>query len=469
MTLWTSAEAMKITGGATGAWSVSGLSIDTRTLKKGDLFIALKGEHGDGHAYVALALEKGAAAALVDHVPDGVPAERCLVVKDTLKGLQDLGRAARERTGARVIGVTGSVGKTGTKDMLAHVFEDQCQTHAAQKSFNNHWGVPLTLAMMPAGTDVGIFELGMNHLGELSPLSKMVRPDIAIITTVEAVHVGEFENGIADIAQAKSEIFDGLQPANGIAILNHDNDWFEYLSDKAKEKDLTVYGFGRPKDADAQLLECLVAANGTRVKARILEEEITFTLSVSGEHHAMNALPVLLSAKLLGYDVRQAAKSLESWIQRDGRGKRELIGADNPVILLDESYNASPVAMGAAFKVMALIDPGRGGRRIAILGDMAELGADAPRYHKELALPLEAAGVQLVYTCGPLMKHLHDELPAKKRGGHKETPAELAEIVPDVIAPGDVVLVKGSRGGGTNPKMQVIVEALRKLPESWEK
>lgn len=462
--IWTSKDADAATGGkSTKEWSATGLSIDSRTVQKGDLFIALKGDHGDGHVYVADALKKGAAAALVSYVPDGVTQDQpLLVVPDTLVALQDLGRASRKRSGAKVIAVTGSVGKTGTKEMLAAAFGALGQAHAAKASFNNHWGVPYTLSSMHAGTDYGVFEIGMNHAGEITPLTQMVKPDIAIITTIAPVHLEHF-SGLEAIAAAKAEIFDGMQPG-GVAILNHDNDQFAFLKAKAEQCGLKIMSFGEHEDADCRMADCLEAANGSRLKVHVVDEDITLSLRMPGRHIARNALAVLLAVKVVGGDVAKAAQALSALDGVAGRGKRELIDIgdpENPVTLIDESYNASPEAMKAAFKVLALIDPGRGGRRIAVLGDMYELGQDAAKLHAELALPLQAAGVQLVYTSGPLMKNLYKALPQDRRGGHDDDTTKLAEIVPGVLVPGDVVMVKGSRGGGAKPRMQVVVEALR--------
>lgn len=466
-TIWTSTEAVKATGGRCAReWAATGVSIDTRTLRKGDLFVALKGDHGDGHEYVAQALEKGAAAALVSHVPEGVAEEApLLVVADTLEALKALGQAARHRTGAKVIAVTGSVGKTGTKEMLALAFGALGQTHASKASYNNHWGVPYTLAGMHEGTDYGIFEIGMNHPGEITPLAGQVKPGIAIITTIAPVHLEHFES-LAQIADAKAEIFDGMDH-NGVAILNFDNEFFAHLKAKAEMRGLKVVSFGESREADVYILDCLSAANGSRIKAKVLDEEVAFALPVPGMHIAGNALAVLAAVKIAGGDLQKAAKALAKFEGVSGRGKREQLDIgdpDNPVTLIDESYNASPIAMRAAFKVLALIDPGRGGRRIAVLGDMYELGKQASQLHAELALPLTAADVQLVYTCGPLMKNLYDALPQDRRGAHRDDSVELAKIVPDVLTPGDVVMVKGSRGGGEKPRMQIIVEALRALP-----
>lgn len=462
--IWTPAEAASATNGTVqGTWTATGISIDTRTLKAGDLFIALRGDSMDGHDYAAQALEKGAAAVVIDHIPDGLSIDAPMVrVDDTFTAMQALGRAARQRCGAKIVAVTGSVGKTGTKDMLSHVFSAIGHTHASRASYNNHWGVPFSLAAMDAGCDYGIFEIGMNHAGEIEPLSKMVCPDVAIITTVEPVHLENFDS-VEQIADAKAEIFAGLTHT-GTAIINRDNPHYPRLHAAAQAKGVQIQSFGESDGADAQLLECLLAANGSRIRARIGGAEISFTLMIAGKHIALNALAVLLAVRALGGDVAAAARALEKIEPLPGRGRREKIDigdAHNPVTLIDESYNASPVAMRAAFKVLALIDPGRGGRRIAVLGDMLELGPDGPRQHADLALPLQAADVNLVYTCGPLMKKLHDALAPEQRGDHRDSSRELAQIVPDVLVPGDVVMVKGSHGS----RMDVVVEALRKLPE----
>ena len=389
-----------------------------------------------------------------------------MIVEDTLKAMEALGKAARERTSAKIVGITGSVGKTGTKEMLATALGVQGQTHSSIKSYNNHWGVPLSLSGMHAGTDYGVFEMGMNHANEITPLTKMVKPDIAVITTIAPVHIEAFDNGIDGIIDAKAEIFEGVVEG-GAAILNHDNHAFEILKSKAEEKDLKVYSFGEHQEADAKIINCLEAANGSRVKAEILGEEIQYSLQIAGRHIACNALAVLLAVKLAGGDLEKAAKALAHQEPIIGRGKREIIEAgikDNPITLIDESYNASPAAMNAAFKVLALVDPGRGGRRIAVLGDMLELGKDSGKMHADLALPLKAANVDLVYTCGKHMKKLYENLPANQRGDHKETSKDLAQIVPDVLIPGDVVMVKGSLGS----KMGLVVEALRALPEKFK-
>ena len=467
--IWTAKEAIKATGGscASDNWSAVGISIDTRTIKNGDMFVALVGDNGDGHDYVTKAIEKGAVVAIVTKEVEGVNLEQLLIVDDTLKAMEALGQAARARTGAKVIGVTGSVGKTGTKEMLATALGVQGQTHASVKSYNNHWGVPLSLSSMHAGTDYGVFEMGMNHANEITPLSQMVKPDVSIITTIAAVHVGNFDDGIDGIIDAKAEIFNGMEEGAS-AVLNRDIPAFNVLKEKAKNRKLQVFGFGEHEEADAKIIECLEAANGSRVKADILGQEVSFTLQIAGRHIVHNALAVLLAVKLAGADVEKAAKALAKQEPIIGRGKREIIDsgvADNPITLIDESYNASPAAVSAAFKVLALVDPGRGGRRIAVLGDMLELGKNSAQMHEDLQLPLKASNVDLVYTCGKNMRKLYETLPANQRGHHAETSKDLAGIVPDVLVPGDVVMVKGSLGS----KMGVVVEALRALPQKFSK
>lgn len=468
MTLWSSKEAEKATGGkATADWTASGVSIDSRTVEKGDLFVALVGDTNDGHDYLSMAFDNGASAAVVSRVPDGMEGKPFLVVDDTFKALEDLGGASRARCSGTIIGVTGSVGKTGTKEFLATAFGALGQTHASVKSYNNLWGVPLSLSNMHAGSDFGIFEMGMNHPNEIVPLTKQVKPDIAIITTVQSVHVENFDNGMEGIADAKAEIFEGLKEG-GYAVLNKDNEWFDHLEGKAKALGATVKSFGESDGADARMLECLEAANGSRIKADIMGEAVEYTLQIAGRHIAQNSLAVLLAVKLSGQDVQKAAKALAKQQAIAGRGAREYLDIGeqaNPVTLIDESYNASPSSMSAAFKVLALIDPGRGGRRIAVLGDMLELGKNAPQMHADLALPLKAANVDLVYTCGKNMKKLHENLPANQRGEYRETSEDLSQIVPDVLIPGDVVLVKGSNGS----KMGAVVEALRALPGKLKK
>ncbi|PWC34677.1 UDP-N-acetylmuramoylalanyl-D-glutamyl-2, 6-diaminopimelate--D-alanyl-D-alanine ligase [Azospirillum sp. TSO35-2] len=448
-----------MTGG--DAWAATGVSIDSRKVAPGDLFVALRGPNFDGHAFVGAALATGAVAALVDHIPDGLPADAPLLraPADTLEAMAGMGAVARARCGARFVGVTGSVGKTGTKETLRHVLSAQGPTYATEGSLNNHWGVPLSLARLPADRAYGVFELGMNHAGELGPLSRQVRPDVAIITNVEAAHL-EFFAGVEAIADAKAEIFEGLGP-NGVAVLNRDNGQFARLKAAAVRHGLShVWSFGAADDADARLLDCSLHATCSAVTAVIRGERLQYCLSLPGKHWVMNSLAVLLAVKALGADVAAAARALSSLQPVKGRGTRKRIHADQGAFtLIDESYNASPAAMVATLEVLGTIDPGAGGRRIAVLGDMRELGERADALHAALVDPLRAAHVDSVYACGPHMRALFDRLPEAMRGAWTESSVDLAPIVGAAVKGGDVIMVKGSLGSRTG----LIVDALAAL------
>ncbi|CAO3407280.1 UDP-N-acetylmuramoylalanyl-D-glutamyl-2,6-diaminopimelate--D-alanyl-D-alanine ligase [Azospirillum largimobile] len=467
--LWTAGDAVAATGGRlTGpaAWTATGVTIDSRKVAPGDLFVAIRGPNFDGHAFVAAALSAGAVAALVDHVPDGLPADAPLLIAsaDTLEAMAALGAAARKRCGARIVGVTGSVGKTGTKETLRHVLSAQGTTYATEGSLNNHWGVPLSLARLPADSAYGVFELGMNHAGELGPLSRQVKPHVAIVTTVEAAHL-EFFSGVEAIADAKAEIFEGLD-ANGVAVLNRDNGQYARLAAAARRQGLThIWSFGSHEEADARLIDCSLHATCSAVTAVIRGERLQYCLSLPGKHWVMNSLAVLLAVKALGADVAIAARSLSSLQPVKGRGTRKRIKLPQGAFtLIDESYNASPAAMAATLEVLGKIDPGAGGRRIAVLGDMRELGDRADALHTALAEPLRAAQVDTVYACGPHMKALFDRLPETMRGAWTETSLDLAPIVTAAVKGGDVIMVKGSLGSRTG----LVVDALAALDSGRE-
>ncbi|CAO3373372.1 UDP-N-acetylmuramoylalanyl-D-glutamyl-2,6-diaminopimelate--D-alanyl-D-alanine ligase [Azospirillum argentinense] len=460
--LWTAEDAAAATSGqATRSWAATGVSIDSRKVAPGDLFVAIKGPNFDGHDFVAKALEAGAAAALVSTVPPGVPGDASLlaVEQDTLAALGDLGHVARLRTQARVVGVTGSVGKTSTKEALRHVLSAQGRTFATEGSLNNHWGVPLSLARMPEDSEFGVFELGMNHAGELGPLSRQVMPDVAVITTVEAAHL-EFFDSVEAIADAKAEIFEGMNP-NGVAVLNRDNPHFARLLAAARTQGLSrIWSFGSHADADARLVDCSLHATCSAVTAIIRGERIQYCLALPGRHWVMNSLAVLLAVKALGADVAAAARALSTIAPVKGRGTRKRVqAAQGAFTLIDESYNASPAAMTATFAVLGKIDPGAGGKRLAVLGDMRELGDRADALHAALAEPLRAAHVDAVYACGPHMRALFDRLPAAMRGAWTETSAELAPLLAGAVRGGDVVLIKGSLGS----RMATVVDALSAL------
>lgn len=455
--LWMSNDAVAATNGrSTTGWNATGVTIDSRAVKPGDLFVAIKGPNFDGHAYAGDALGKGAVAAVVSHKPDNLPpGASLLVVKDPLAALEDLARSARARTTARVAAVTGSVGKTSTKEALKLVLAAQGLTHASEGSLNNHWGVPLSLARLPADAAYGVFELGMNHAGELTPLSKLVRPNVAIITTIEAVHL-EFFDSVDDIASAKAEVFAGLEK-NGIAVLNQDNDYFGYLTRQALVHGAAqVVGFGTGKGAWAQLLAYEPSENGAEIQAEIGGKRIRFTIGAPGRHWALNSLAVLAAAVHLGADLDASAAALASMTAPKGRGARHSIALDDGAFtLIDESYNASPAAMRAAFSVLAAMQPAPGGRRIAILGDMLELGTDSVAIHASLAPDLAAAAA-MVCTAGRDMGALYEALPREMRAGHAAKAEDLLPLVRKLIRPGDIVMVKGSHGS----RMGLIVDAL---------
>ncbi|MFV3128306.1 UDP-N-acetylmuramoylalanyl-D-glutamyl-2,6-diaminopimelate--D-alanyl-D-alanine ligase [Niveispirillum sp. KHB5.9] len=461
--LWTGDEvAAACNGKALGdaAWTVTGVSIDSRTIAKGDLFIPLKGPNFDGHAFVAQALSQGAAGAVVADIPAGLEGDARLVkVDDTMIALQDLGRMGRVRAHGKVIAVTGSVGKTGTKEALKVALDSQGKTFATVGSLNNHWGVPLSLARFPADSRFGVFELGMNHAGEIGPLSRMVRPDIAIITTVEAVHI-EFFASVEHIADAKAEIFEGMDPS-GTAILPRDNPQYARLLAAARTQGLThIQSFGSHDSADGRLLDYEPHADHGVVTARIDGVDVTYTIPLPGRHHAVNSLAVLLAVKAAGGDVASAAEALAGLAPIKGRGQRKAVELEGgPFTLIDESYNASPVSVAAAAGVLGQADVGEGGRRIAVLGDMRELGDHAPAMHAGLAAPFMAAGTDLVFCCGPNMRHLFDALPDDKRGAHSSDSAALAPLVTASVKAGDAVMVKGSAGS----RMAVVVDALKAL------
>lgn len=459
MSLWNAAETQAATHGTLMGvcdWTADGVSIDSRSIAAGDLFIALAGPNHDGHDHVKAAIEAGAVAALVHKVPEGCDGLPLVLVADTMTGLQDLARAARARSTARIVAVTGSVGKTGTKEMLALALSRQGKTHYSVGSFNNHWGVPLSLARMPADCAFAVFELGMNHAGELIPLTRMVRPQVAVITTIEAVHSAFFAT-TEDIADAKAEIFAGVEE-NGTVILPRDNRHFRRLTAAAKAVGISHrQSFGTHIDADARMLDCAVDPDDTAVFALLRDHALAFRVGVPGLHWGMNALAVLLAVEALGGDAEKAAQSLAAMRPPKGRGERHVVAwKGGSIEVIDESYNASPVSMKAAIATLAAARPGKGGRRIAVLGDMLELGDSAPALHAHLAEAAALWNTDLVCSAGPLMAHLHQALPATRRGIHAANATELAGLIKTVIKPGDVVVVKGSAGS----RMAQVVKAL---------
>ncbi|MBV8801059.1 MAG: UDP-N-acetylmuramoylalanyl-D-glutamyl-2,6-diaminopimelate--D-alanyl-D-alanine ligase [Alphaproteobacteria bacterium] len=456
--LWSSAEAEAATlGRASKPFAATGISIDTRTLNPGALFVALRGDARDGHAYVRAALEKGAAAALVsDHAEGASEHAALLTVANTLRGLEDLGRAARARSHAKIIAVTGSAGKTTTKEMLRLACGALGITHASAASHNNHWGVPLSLASMPRETEFGVFEIGMNHFGEIRALVSLVRPHVALVTTIAPAHL-EFFGSCEAIADAKSEIFEGIMPG-GAAVIPADSPHTQRLRARAKQAGVSrIVSFGRHAASEARLTAVRDIAEGMRVEAEILGRGVHLRLQASGEHLAGNAVGALLAVALADGDILNAAAALSDFSALQGRGARKSIAfSGGRIELIDESYNANPASVAAALKVLARTAPVNGGRRIAVLGDMLELGAESPALHAALAANIESARVDLVFASGRDMQALYDAVPASLRGAYAETSSQLAPELLAALLPGDVVLVKGSFGS----RMGTIVEAL---------
>jgi UDP-N-acetylmuramoyl-tripeptide--D-alanyl-D-alanine ligase len=446
--LWSAADAARATGGTpTGDWTANGVSIDTRSLNPGDLFVALRGPNHDAHEFVATAFKRGAAAAMIDReIPNNLAMPRLLHVGDTLAGLTAMGAFARARGQARIVAVTGSVGKTGTKEALRLALGACGSTVASAGSLNNHWGVPLSLARMPPDAVYAVFELGMNHPSEIAALTRLVRPHTAVITTVELAHLGFFRS-LDEIAEAKAEIFLGLEPG-GVAILNRDNPYYPHLAAAARTAGAAqILGFGSDPHAEIRLVDCVLEADGTVVTAIVAGRRLRFRLNIIGRHWVMNALAVLATALALGCEPERAAAALAELTALPGRGRRhELRWRGGTLSLIDESYNASPPAMRAALAVLGSISPGAGGRRLAVLGDMLELGLAAPQLHRELAAALAAAKVDRVFLVGREMAALYEVLPQVQRGGLWPSAEAAIPTLVSFFRPGDVVTIKGSYG-----------------------
>jgi UDP-N-acetylmuramoyl-tripeptide--D-alanyl-D-alanine ligase len=452
MTLWTHTEAESATLGKAGqAFAVNGISIDTRTLKEGDLFVALQGENRDGHEFVQAAFKAKAGAAMVARPLSGVTGP-LLTVGHTQRGLEDLARAGRARSHAKILAVTGSAGKTTTKEILRLACNALGRTHASAASYNNHWGVPLSLASMPRDSEYGIFEVGMNHFGELRNLVSFVEPHVALITTIAPAHL-EFFGSCEAIADAKSEIFEGLLPG-GAALIPSDNAYAERLKSRAQQAHVSrIVTFG--EKGDARLIGVTPDGEGMRVKADILGRSVDCYVGAPGAHIAQNVVGALAAVALLEGDVLNAAAALRNFTALKGRGARfETAG----IQVIDESYNANPASMAAALALLGDSPiPKQGGRKIAVLGDMLEMGEGGQAHHAGLAAPIEANKVDIVFASGAQMKALWDALPASRRGGYAETSSALLPQVLAAVKAGDTVLVKGSNGA----KMSVIVDSLK--------
>ncbi|WP_243371609.1 UDP-N-acetylmuramoylalanyl-D-glutamyl-2,6-diaminopimelate--D-alanyl-D-alanine ligase [Microvirga solisilvae] len=458
--LWTKDEIAAATGARVGSGfkQATGASIDTRTLEPGDLYFAIKGDVHDGHDFVSAALEKGASGAVVSE--EKAPAfsfDKLIVVPDVLEAMRQLGRAARKRTDAKIVAITGSVGKTGTKEAMRLALSQQGRTHASVASYNNHWGVPLTLSRMPRETEFGIFEIGMNHAHEILPLTAMVRPHVAVITTIEPVHI-EFFPSLWGIADAKGEIFSGLEPG-GTAVINRDSPYFDRMKAHALASNAgRVISFGEHEDADIRAERIAVKPDQSLVEARVFGKLLSYRIGTAGRHIALNSLSVLAACHAIGADLAQVALSFAEMKPPVGRGERTMLSVNgDEALLIDESYNANPASMRAALANLGAVELNGHARRLAVLGDMKELGETGPALHEELAEAIQANNIDLVFAAGPLMKNLVDRLPKVKVALHAETSAEIVDAVCAAIRPGDAVTVKGS----LSMKMALVVKALK--------
>jgi UDP-N-acetylmuramoyl-tripeptide--D-alanyl-D-alanine ligase len=439
--------------------AIEGVAIDSRSIAPGEAYFAIKGDTHDGHAFVAAALQNGAGLAVVAEGKRGeMPADApLLVVPDVLAGLADLAAAARARSEGKIIAVTGSVGKTSSKEALRLALSRDGETHASVASFNNHWGVPLSLARLPQGARYGVFEIGMNHAGEITPLTRLVRPDVAIITTIAPVHL-EFFGSLEAIADAKAEIFLGVAPG-GAAVINRDNAQFARLKQAAEAAGVArVVAFGEHKSADARLIRYALQPEASTVEADILGHHVTYKIGAPGKHLVLNSLAVLAAAELAGADLALVALALAEQTPAAGRGTRIALAAPGgSALLIDESYNANPASMRAALALLGQALVGARGRRIAVLGDMLELGAAGADLHRELAAAVREHAIDLVFCAGPLMQALWQALPSERRGGYAKDAGALEGEVVAAVRGGDAVMVKGSFGSRMAPIVKALV------------
>lgn len=460
--LWTNQEIMAALGlpEETLSWSVTGVSIDSRTLNRGDLYIAIKGETHDGHAFVEEAFNKGAVAAIVDHEVVKDSNHPQIIVPDTLKALGQLGYFARERTKATIVAVTGSVGKTSTKELLRHVLSAAGKTYSSPASYNNHWGVPLSLATMPRDTLYGVFEMGMNHRGELAPLALMVRPHIGIITALADAHIGYMQSRQA-IAEEKSDIFSAA-PAPILGIINQDMAEFDLIQNRLKTFGVSqIIGFGKSHKSAVRLVSYLSDSTGLKgiVTANVAGVDVSYTLPVPGEHLAINSLISLAVGEALGLDQQQLIKQLETLPAVKGRGQYHHISiGGGEILLIDDAYNANLASMQAGLAALAAIPVPTQGRRVVVLGEMLELGDKAVDHHQQLMREVLSNSVDLVFaTGGTIIETIYNEhIPKEKAGGFANNADTLIPIVIDSLCPGDIVFVKGSKGS----RVSKVVDAL---------
>ena len=440
---------------------ITGISIDTRSLKEGEAFFAIKGDQFDGHTFLAAAMAAGAGVAVVSEdklVSLGRVSLPLVVVSDVMDAMRRLAEVSRIRSKAQIIAVTGSVGKTTTKEMLRTVLSASGKVHASVASFNNHWGVPLTLARMPEDARFGIFEIGMNHPGEITPLVKMVRPHVAIINNVAAAHIGAFDT-IDDIARAKAEIFAGVVPG-GYGLINHDDRRFSLLKTLADEAGIEhLYNFGTKRGSDFWLRNLELNEGGSAVDVRLRGEDVKYRLDVPGEHMALNSVAVMAVSELVGADRDKSTDAMSKVVPADRRGVRYTIGGSGAmgITVIDETYNANPASVEASLKVLGSFDGVKTKRRIAVLGDMLELGRQSKKLHEGLAGPIAAAKADLVFLAGPEMEALAKILPNERLGGHFFETDKLQEALRIVLKPGDVVMLKASKRLGFDKVVEAIL------------
>jgi len=470
--LWTAQELETVFAvEMTAMWNSYGVSIDSRTLEKDDLFFALSGPNFDGHGYVKKALDAGAAGAVVSKEVEGVDAAKLIIVDDVMEALIALGKAGRNRVDIPIIAVTGSVGKTGTKEALKAALSRYKKTHASVLSYNNDVGVPLSLARMPYDAKYGIFEMGMNLKGELEELVKLVRPDVAIITTVELAHSEFFEN-VEEIADAKAEIFTSMNNG-GIAILNYDNPHYERLASKAKKEGVkNIISFGSNERANVKVLSHYFHDTCSCVIADIIGKVMTYKVGMLGYHWVMNSLAVLATIDAVGADLGLSGLGLAELKPLVGRGRRERIYfdvvTDASFLLIDESYNANPASMKAAINTLGQCENKENGRKIAVLSDMGELGDQTDQLHCDLAPTLQEAGVDQLFVTGEHMKKLADVVVrdySDIKVNYFNDKKALERALLHNISDSDVIMIKGSNSGG----MSTIVGSLHKLDLNQEK
>ncbi|ESZ44899.1 UDP-N-acetylmuramoylalanyl-D-glutamyl-2,6-diaminopimelate--D-alanyl-D-alanine ligase [Mesorhizobium sp. M1148] len=457
--LWTSEALVDAMGGrplGPMPEGISGISIDSRSLQPGDAFFAIKGEAMDGHDFATAAIKAGAGVLVVAEgkLPSlGRLTAPMIVVQDVLAALEKLGVAARARSNAKIIAVTGSAGKTTTKEALRHVLSAVGTVHVSAQSFNNHWGVPLTLARMPDDCNYAVFEIGMNHPGEIRPLVKMVRPHVAIVTMIAAAHLGFFRN-LDEIAKAKAEIFEGIEPG-GAALLNRDDARWKLLDKMARAAGVEhVFGFGENARSTYKLTKCELHADHSDITARIGGQDVVARLGAPGRHMVQNVLAVLGAAHLVEADIAKVAEALADLSAERGRGKRHVL--KGPITLIDESYNANPASMAAAMALLNATPVTGEGRRIAVLGDMLELGDHSAKLHAALAELIVGTGTNTVFLGGPEMQALADILPDEIKTEYRAGAEELKPLLLSTLKAGDVVMIKSSKGIGFSK----LVEAL---------